>query len=43
MAEFIADSDMGPDVAYYYLGKHPTEASKIAPNVALSKKRLLEN
>jgi hypothetical protein len=29
MAEFIADSDMGPDVAYY-LGKHPSEAAKIA-------------
>jgi hypothetical protein len=29
MAEFIADSEMGPDVAYY-LGKHPSEAAKIA-------------
>jgi hypothetical protein len=29
MAEFIADSDAGPDVAYY-LGKHPSEAAKIA-------------
>lgn len=29
MAEFIADSDAGPDVAYY-LGKHPSEAARIA-------------
>jgi hypothetical protein len=29
MAEFISDSDVGPDVAYY-LGKHPSEAAKIA-------------
>lgn len=29
MAEFIADSEAGPDVAYY-LGKHPNEAAKIA-------------
>lgn len=29
MAEFISDSDAGPDVAYY-LGKHPSEAAKIA-------------
>lgn len=29
MAEFIADSEHGPDVAYY-LGKHPSEAAKIA-------------
>ena len=29
MAEFISDSDLGPDVAYY-LGKHPNEAAKIA-------------
>ena len=29
MAEFIADSDVGPDVAYY-LGKHPGKAAEIA-------------
>lgn len=29
MVEFIADSDAGPDVAYY-LGKHPSEAARIA-------------
>ena len=29
MAEFIADSELGPDVAYY-LGKHPSKATEIA-------------
>ena len=29
MAEYISDSDVGPDVAYY-LGKHPSEAARIA-------------
>jgi hypothetical protein len=29
MAEFISDSDAGPDLAYF-LGKHPTKAAEIA-------------
>jgi hypothetical protein len=29
MAEFIADSDLGPDIAYF-LGKNPSKAAQIA-------------
>ena len=40
MAEFIAESDLGPDVAYH-LGKHPLDAARIASMSAVKATREL--